>query len=88
MEQPIDETPVNNAEIQILSPRNRKRFNKLLPQIESVITQLKNDNQELKKKIENVKDFEISWEVASEKPYHLRYVIGDSEELIPEIKPR
>ena len=78
----------DNADSIILSKRNQKRFNKLLPQIEDVITQLKNDNQELKKQIKNVKDFEISWEVASEKPYHLSYTIGDNEELIPEIKPR
>ncbi len=78
----------DNTDSIILSKRNQKRFNKILPQIEDVITQLRNDNEELKKQIENVKDFEISWEVASEEPYHLRYAIGDNEELIPEIKPR
>jgi len=47
MEQPIDETPLNNADIEILSPRNKKRFNKLMPQIEKRISVLKNENDQL-----------------------------------------
>lgn len=39
-------------EIDLLSTRNQKRFNKLLPKIEQRFTELKNENEELKQKTE------------------------------------
>lgn len=60
MENQSDELiPFNEDDIQILSRRNQKRFNKLLPQIEQRITSLKNENQLLAQEIAASKTPEI-----------------------------
>ena len=51
--------PIDQDDIQILSKRNQKRFNKLLPQIEQRIINLKNENQLLTEEIAAVKTPEV-----------------------------
>lgn len=51
--------PIDKDDIQILSKRNQKRFNKLLPQIEQRIINLKNENQLLIEEIAAVKTPEV-----------------------------
>jgi len=60
MENQNDELiPFDKDDVQILSRRNQKRFNKLLPQIEQRIISLKNENQSLAEEIAATKTPEV-----------------------------
>ncbi len=60
MENQVDNlVPFNEDDLQILSRRNQKRFNRLLPQIEQRIVNLKNENKLLAEEIAATKTPEI-----------------------------
>ncbi|MDA0763576.1 MAG: hypothetical protein O3A39_03990 [Proteobacteria bacterium] len=52
-------TPLDQDDVQLLSKRNQKRFNKLLPQIEQRIINLKNENQLLTQEVAAAKTPEV-----------------------------
>lgn len=52
-------TPLDQDDVQLLSKRNQKRFNKLLPQIEQRIINLKNENELLAQEVAAAKTPEV-----------------------------